>query len=76
MQKTCGIVQISVKYTKFGRGIKVNTLSKSGDERSMNSNFGLLRTAPYRTASIRLIQVFFKDSGVAQSSRLLEVCYR
>ena len=42
----------------------------------MNSNFGLLRTAPHRTASIRLIQVFFKDSGIAQSSRLLEVCYR
>ena len=33
MQKTCGIVQISVKYTKFGRDIKVNTLSISGDER-------------------------------------------
>ena len=42
----------------------------------MNSIFGLLRTAPHRTASIRLIQVFFKDSGIAQSSRLLEVCYR
>ena len=34
----------------------------------MNSNFGLLRTAPHRTASIRLIQVFFKDSGIAQST--------
>ena len=33
VQKTCGIVQISVKYTKFGRDIKVNTLSISGNER-------------------------------------------
>ena len=41
----------------------------------MNSNFGLLRTAPHRTASIRLIQVFFKDSGIAQSSRLLETLF-
>ena len=41
----------------------------------MNSNFVLLRTAPHRTASIRLIQVFFKDSGIAQSSRLLETLF-
>ena len=30
VQKTCGIVQISVKSTKFGKGIEVNTLSTSG----------------------------------------------
>ena len=54
VQKTCRIVQISVKYTKFGRVIKVNTLSKSGDERRR-----------HRTASIRLLQVFLKNSGIA-----------
>ena len=30
VRTTCGIVQVSVKTTKFGRGIEVNTLSKSG----------------------------------------------
>ena len=30
----------------------------------------------HRTAPIRLLQIFFEDSGIAQSSRLLEVCYR
>ena len=30
VQKTCNIVQISVKSTKFGRGIEVHALSNSG----------------------------------------------
>ena len=34
-----------------------------------------VRGRSHRTASIRLLQVFFNDSGIVQSSRLSKACY-